>query len=298
MYTYSAYDLGIQSSLFLPELVPVETSGDVEIRVLNSQELPFNDNFNAEIPYLLETKKAYLHFTEVGTFYINNGNEIVIQPLPDIEERLIRLPLLGAAFAVLLDQRGYFVLHSSAVEIDGKAVAFVGNKGDGKSTIAAMLSNNGHPLLADDTVAIDLNNQNIPTVLPGFPQFKLYPDSVTAAFNEDPAQLEEIASNVIKRSRRADQFCNQKLPLQAIYVLAEGNEVEIIRLSPQEALHYLIANSYMARFTNNWLQNGRAAANLMQCSKIVNSVPVYKLERPRNMSNLKEITSAIKSQTY
>lgn len=292
LHTYCAYNLGIQSSLFLPELiVPTETSGDVEIWLDNSKEykpIP-------ESPYSVAADKAYLHFTEVGTFYVNDGREIVIRPLPNIEERLIRLPLLGAAFAVLLNQRGYFVLHSSAVSIENKAVAFIGNKGDGKSTTAAMLTSRGHQLLADDTVAIDFQNDNNPIVLPGFPQFKLYPDSVIAAFNEDPNNLEEIASNVDKRSRPADKFCVKSLPLQAVFVFAEGEKVKISQLSPQVAINYLIANSYMARFSDDWLQNGIAASNLKQCAMIVNEIPVYKLERPRNFSKLEEVASAIEN---
>lgn len=292
LHSYSAYNLGIQSSLFLPELmIPTETGEDVEIWIKDSEEL----NLIPESEYSVAAKNAYLHFTEVGTFFVNDGREIIIQPLPGIEERLIRLPLLGAAFAVLLNQRGYFVLHSSAVAIGEKAVAFIGNKGDGKSTTAAMLSGRGHQLLADDTVAIDFHNSSNPMVLPGFPQFKLYPDSVIAAFNEDPNKLEEIASNVDKRSRPADKFCGKTLPLQAVFVFAEGEEVKISQLSPQEAINYLIANSYMARFTTDWLQNGIAASNLKQCAMIVNQIPVYKLERPRNLSKLEEIASAVEN---
>ena len=276
--------------MFLPELIiPTETSEDVEIRLEANLEL----KSIPESPYSVAAKNAYLHFKEVGTFFINEGREIVIQPLPKIEERLIRLPLLGAAFAVLLNQRGYFVLHSSAVAVGNKAVAFLGNKGDGKSTMAAMLTSRGHYLLSDDTVAIDFESESKPMVLPGFPQFKLYPDAVMAAFNEDPDKLEEIASNVNKRSRLADNFCGQILPLQAIFVFAEGEKIKINRLSPQEAINYLIANSYMARFSNDWLQNGVAVSNLKHCAMIVNQIPVYKLERPRYLSKLEDVAFAV-----
>ncbi len=57
--------------------------------------------------------------------------------------------------ASLLALRGETVLHASAVAIDGAAVAFVGQSGRGKSTIAALLCVAGAELVTDDVLTVD-----------------------------------------------------------------------------------------------------------------------------------------------
>ncbi len=298
LHYYSAYNLKIRSSLLLPEL-PIlssaEAEKDISIQVGHIERLVSSDKPEPEYSYSITKTTARLYFPQIGTFLMENGRKISIFPSPNIEERLIRLPLLGAALAVLLYQRGKFVLHASAVAVGGEAVVFVGNKGHGKSTMAAMLCSRGHGLLADDTVVIDLDKADRYMVLPGFPQFKLYPDAVIATSNDDPEKLEEVASNLMKRSRRAENFCEKTLPLRAIYVLSEGTEVRITQLIPQETIKYLIANTYMARFSSDWLR-GIAATNLQQCTAIANQIPVYLLERPRDLSTLEDVALAVEEQ--
>jgi hypothetical protein len=288
-HTYSAYGLEIRSSLPLPELIAsAGAKEDITIREEALTSLVSKEIFSDQ-PYSITETQAFIHFSEVGTFSIENGCEIIIRPLPKIEERLVRLPLLGACLAVLLYQRGKFVLHASAIAVNGEAIVFVGNKGDGKSTMAAMLCSRGHQLLADDTVALELDMTNHPLVLPGFPLFKLYPDSVIAATNDDPDKLPEIASNVNKRSKQAGNFCEKVLPLRAIYVFDEGKDIQINKMLPQEAVRLLIAHSYMARFNADWLENGIAISNLRHCTRVAGQIPVYTLQRPRDLSNLKDV---------
>src|SRR5436853_233172 len=84
-----------------------------------------------------------------------------------------------AAAGLPLPQRGHFVLHASSVAIDGKAAAFAGPSGRGKSTLVAALASAGHPLIADDMSVIDTSGA-APVVQPGFPRVKLWPDSASA----------------------------------------------------------------------------------------------------------------------
>jgi hypothetical protein len=56
---------------------------------------------------------------------------------------------------IVLQARGTEVLHASAVQLGG-VVAFCGVSGIGKSTLAFALSRRGHPLWADDALAVGL----------------------------------------------------------------------------------------------------------------------------------------------
>lgn len=300
MHSYHAYGLGFHSAFTLPELTArAEHKADVTIRAGAVRKLAAEAGLCPEQSFHITQTGTYLFFSQIGAFLVRGGHEIIVEPLPSIEERLVRLPLLGAVLAVLLHQRGKFVLHASAVALDGRGIAFIGEKGSGKSTMAAALYGRGHELLADDVVAIDLEiGCSPPMVLSGFPQLRLYPDAVSAALRENPEDLPEIAMNLGKRSRRVEEyFAARTLPLAAIYALGEASELRIKQLNPQEAITALIANSYMARFGRQWLPSGTAASNLRQCASVANQTTVGLIERPRDLASLASVAQAIEEQT-
>jgi hypothetical protein len=211
-----------------------------------------------------------------------------------VEERVIRLPLLGAVLAVLLHQRGFLVLHASSVAVNGGAVAFLGEKGWGKSTMAATLYARGHNLMADDVVALDISGTKSPMVLPGFPQLKLWPEAIASSLGDDPETLPQIHPQVEKRARRAaDRFLHEALPLRRIYVLCGGPTPTLRALQPQKAILQLISNSYMARFGKQLLQGVGASSHLHQCTSIIKDVPIYRLERPRSLPLLPAIAQLV-----
>ena len=57
----------------------------------------------------------------------------------------------GLVMATILMLRGHLVLHASAVEHSGAAVAVVGRSGMGKSTVSAILCRNGSRLIVART---------------------------------------------------------------------------------------------------------------------------------------------------
>ena len=62
--------------------------------------------------------------------------------------------LLGPVLGFVLRLRGVTTMHASAVCVDGKAIAFVGPQGAGKSTTAAALLSRGCPVITDDVLAM------------------------------------------------------------------------------------------------------------------------------------------------
>jgi hypothetical protein len=67
----------------------------------------------------------------------------------------IEMCLLGPIIGFVLHLRGTPCLHGSAVAVDGRAVAFLGHSGAGKSTTAAAFVRAGLPALTDDVLALD-----------------------------------------------------------------------------------------------------------------------------------------------
>lgn len=62
----------------------------------------------------------------------------------------------GLVVAFILNRAGHCVLHASAVELDGNAIAFAGPSGSGKSTLAALLCAGGARLVTDDVLRVEL----------------------------------------------------------------------------------------------------------------------------------------------
>ncbi|MEZ4728995.1 MAG: hypothetical protein R3E79_17820 [Caldilineaceae bacterium] len=193
------------------------------------------------------------------------------------------------------------MLHASAVACHGAAVAFVGAKGQGKSTMAAALYARGHPLLSDDVVAIagcepGLGQAQL-TVLAGSPQLKLWPDAAAAVLSADPATLTRLAAGYEKRARcTRDSFSQRPLPLSSIVVLGEGRVPQIKQLAAPEALIQVMGHSYIARFGKQFFQAKSEIGHLQQFTHLINQVPVYTLTRPRTLALLPEVTQLVEEQ--
>lgn len=197
MFSYTAYGLGIHSILPLPELVPAETAAaDVVIR-LGEVELPPPQDGNARDYAWVTSGAVGLFWENVGAFLVREGREVIVQPAPQSREQVLRLLLLGPILTVLLRQRGFLVLHASAVAVNGAAVGFLGASGSGKSTTTAAFHVHGYELVTDDVTAITLTAE-APLVVAGFPQLKLWPDAV-AFFGYDPTTLPQLYPNADKR---------------------------------------------------------------------------------------------------
>ena len=63
------------------------------------------------------------------------------------DEDMIRLYILRDMYGTLLMQRKILPFHGSAIAINGKAYAIVGDSGAGKSTLASAFLKEGYQLL-------------------------------------------------------------------------------------------------------------------------------------------------------
>lgn len=289
MFFYRAYGLVIESVVPLPELIPTtETCVDVTIRPGRIERSPHEVDMQLYQFHATE-QDVYFAWPQAGVFLARASQEIIFDVDSNIDLDIIRFPLLGMALAVILHQRGYLVMHASSIEVNGSAVAFVGKKGMGKSTTSAALYTQGHSLIADDIVAIDLNGSGTPMVIPGFPQFKLWAESAIA-LGDDPETLPRLAAGYEKRSRRADdRFSTTPIPLKRIYVLSEGDTLQIQPLQPQSSVFHVVANSHIARIAEPMLRGTDGISHFRQCMRLIEQVPVCELQRPRSLALLPEL---------
>jgi hypothetical protein len=291
MFSYSAYGLGIHSALPLPELVACEADADAVVRLGKVERLPASLDERG-YGFWATADEACHYLAHSGAFLALGGRDIIVDPAAGVEERALRLVILGPGLGLLLHQRGRLVLHASAVEVDGTAVAFMGASGWGKSTAAAVMHSRGHGIVADDITVIDLD-QDSPTVFPGFPQLKLWPEAVVS-LGETPEALPRLHPLFEKRARRISrEFSQRPLPLSCIYVLAGGTTLAIEPLQPQDTLRELIRHWYGSRYGVELLRPGGLSAFFQQCVNLTNRVPVCRLTRPYSLSTLPDVAQLV-----
>jgi hypothetical protein len=292
MFPYVAYGLNVLSDLPLPELLAGKAGADVDVVIRHAKvnRLPTIGE-PSQGCFHATPDEAFFFWEEDGLYLVRGGREIIIDPSPHADEHLLRLAILGIAFGALLHQRGLLTLHASAVANNGGAIAFLGDKGAGKSIMAAVLHARGHDMMADDIVALDLGSTGDPMVLPGYPQLKLWWDAIAYLGDETEAwprlhrQLEE------KRSHRLlHGFSRVPLPLRHIYILAEGPCPAIEGLHTQEIFVELVRHSYALRFLGN---PGATRLHFRQCVRLAGTVPIYRLKRPRSLAGLSDVARLV-----
>lgn len=289
-HTYRAYGLLLRSALALPELMPAPAGGPVDVAITwgpVSREQP--PEADPEGFVVAEGAAARIVVAGVGAIRILAGRSIVVDPDPGCEERVLRLFLLGGALGLLLHQRGLTTLHASAV-VTGQGVAvFVGDSGEGKSTMAAALNARGLALLADDVVACAVRGAEA-LVLPAFPQLKLWPDS-SEALGDDPATTRLIHPDLNKLARRAGgPFPTTPLPARAIYVLETSEREAVNRLEPADAFAAVKRYAYAAGLLG---PAGMTAAHFHQLVALAGVVPVYRFERPHDYTRLPAVVERV-----
>ena len=290
-HSYRAFGLKIASTVRLPELLAGDGSADVEIHraaPLARRSLARQ----ATDETMVAPNEWRLTYGDVGVLTVRDGRRIELTPVQGASPRTVRLTLLGPGMAVLLHQRGFLVLHASAVEIAGRAVAFLGDSGSGKSTLAAALHARGHRLVADDVAAVRIGPDG-PEVHAGFPQLKLWPDALSA-LGCDAAPLERVEPGLDKRAHRipAGFAETSVLPLARLYVVEEGDAVELTRLQPRDAFLALVRYAYGIQR----LDGATGLDHFRVRSEIVQRAPVYCLSRPWDLGGLRTVVDRVEHE--
>jgi hypothetical protein len=97
-------------------------------------------------------------FFGVADFEITNAlDTIICRPVFEANTEVIAIILTGTVTAFILAAAGRYVLHGSAVDVEGEAIAFVGSSGQGKSTMAAIVCAAGAGLITDDILPLEFD---------------------------------------------------------------------------------------------------------------------------------------------
>jgi hypothetical protein len=226
-----------------------------------------------------------LDWPSIGKFKATKGDVLYFQKLTN-DDNVFRLFAISEALGLILQQRGYFLLHGSAVKVGDKAVVFVGVPGAGKSTTVAAFAKAGYTVLSDDMTAITFDDSGRPVVLPSYPQIKIWEESVrNLGFDQstlEPA-YEGHQKYILRQSEQS--FPKSAISLDQIIVLQKpySKKNQDLRLLdiPIELIKYYPLPQQLLR----GLQLERHFADSL---KIASQVSVKRVNRPANYEKLQD----------
>lgn len=241
---YRVFGLTLRSSYALPALSPT-APGAVDLDLVPGPRRPVPEHRFSVLDDVLE-----LYFPPTGRFAIHPGGRIEYDPTPGVDARLIEFPILGPVLGLALQLRGLLVLHGSAVEIGGRAAIFLGDKGAGKSTLAAACLRAGHRLLTDDLAVLEHKADGSWRVLPAFGQLKLSPEAgALMPEGGEIVDLSEVHDLIEKRHfRGTDWLSTEGVEPGLIATLSRGDDPDRTDYDSATALKQIMRFSYLVRF--------------------------------------------------
>jgi hypothetical protein len=217
-----------------------------------------------------------LRFRDVGECVLSGDlSEMIVCPDPSGRPELLPILVAGTATAFLLALLERTVLHASAVAVDGAALAFVGQSGRGKSTLAALLCADDALLLTDDVLVVDPGPPV--TCIGGATALRLRSAAASIALarpdhSARPTADERTAFAPVPAAPRSHPLASIVIP----HPSRTATEIGVRRLSPADALVALLAFPRV----HGWRRHDVLNRDFKRLSEVVNVVPVLEVVVP------------------
>ena len=239
-----------------------------------------------------EPPEYLLRFPDLAGFVVS-GNTITCHPNPDCREDTLRHLVLDQVIPRVWAHNGHLVLHASAVQLpDGRVIAFIGESGWGKSTLAAGLQADGSRLLSDDSISLRAIDGRV-QLTPSYTGLRLNEDSIATLgmAGRDWATV----SHYSDKQRLAFGNSEDQVPLwlDTLYVMAEPGgalALSITALAGAQLIATLIKRSFLLD-----IQDTRCATQQMgEVAAVLRSTPqVCSLDYPRDYRQLPALCNAL-----
>lgn len=197
----------------------------------------------------------------------------------DADPGIVPILTTGAMLAFQLFMRNQAVLHGSAVQLGTDAVAFVGNSGQGKSTMATLMCADGGRLITDDVLALDVRPSEALCRL-GATELRLRKgaDELAELFaaSEGPARRQSVDKRqVLKLADDADDFT----PLRAIVIPRPSHvtpELSVRKVPARDAGFLVLSFLRLSGWEDDQIARRHFAAMVSVAAR----VPVYIADVP------------------
>jgi hypothetical protein len=310
---YRAYGLAINSDVEIPELPPLRDLRDVgrnrimlrllgPRRQIGEPEQWLNSSTYADGTPWLSTAKIdggyLLRFPQIADFTIDStGREVTCVAVADgVAVITLRHLAIDHVMPRVLNLLGIESLHATAVAAAAGAVAFIGDAGTGKSTLAASFHLSGLRSFCDDCLVLSGESARIMGT-PAYPGVRLWDDSFHALMGESERGL-PVAQYTSKARLLGDAtgFAAERLPLERIYLLRrpDGDDdavpaPKISTVSPAVAFPHLVGASFPLDLTDYAM----LTRHFRFIVRVAATVPIRRLTIPNDFSGLPAVRAAV-----
>ena len=299
MPAYRAFGYTLHSDIALPEL-SIESQDETLGWEIRSAPASFVGDLGtalgAEPVYDGVHVRAFasgdvrrLVFDDTGTFEIRlSDRRITWYPGRQRSPVAVTADIVGRVLAFAAHADGHVALHASAVSIGGQAIAFLGAKHAGKSTMAMALVRAGARLITDDMLVVRLGDGRPALAAPGVQRVRLWEDSARAlGARTQPAEGVKPSIDCLT----PDQLACEAVPLGACYVLGSAEAASAVvrhRVPPPEAAVAVVRYSKLGALAGG----PEAAVVLGRAAELIRRLPVFGVTVPRDLGALQSAAAS------
>lgn len=224
----------------------------------------------------------WIVWPRVATFRFRPGSAVV-EALPEPGARLPEVEDLFARYVlpIVMQAAGAEAVHASAVSSAEGLLAFCGERGAGKSTVAFALSRRGYAHRADDVLALEVSEGGVSAIaLPFAPRLR-------------PASAEFFGADAGRRPVSRSSAKSPSERLAALFVMEGTRESlespDIVRLSAADACLSLIRHAHCFNPVDaaSWQRHLR---NYLEISA---QVPVISVRYSYGLDRLEELLDCL-----
>lgn len=291
IFRYLVYELVVETPFPCPllPLAPVGVRTDITVvegGVPRSLEMVVASEKNWDVSH---GRFLLRGGPKAGRFLVEGGERITLQKNAGAENDRLAVNFFVSALTVLLQQRGLLVLHANTALAERGAVAVCGESGAGKTTTIAGILAKGGRLLADDITVCRIGDNGIMEVLPGPPLLHLCEDTADQ-FGFDISGVPQYPWRRMKAALPVPEIMAEApASLNSIYFVKAGSSqmVTCRQLKGAEKFNTLQECIYGPLLPETHEKMFHHVAVVMD------QVPVYLLERPRDSWSLDEVVKVI-----
>ena len=288
-YYYRVYGLNIESTIEIPEFEVIDDYCNIDAKlsfgIVNEDII---EKITQGYVANYEKKDMWFYVENVAIFHIYNGNTVIVEPMGDKNNKMIKLYIMGSVMGMILLQKNRVAIHGGGIVVDGKGCIFTGQKGAGKSTITTALRKKGYKFIADDVCSINMGDVN--TISHGFGYQKLCEDAMgKLGYNIDDYEPFRGDLDINKYIVPAfDEFTKEEVPLEAIFELSVGDveKVEIEEVLGASKINKILENIFRIEILK--FAGGIDPSYFKKCLNIAKNTRLYKITRPKNVFSVED----------
>jgi hypothetical protein len=246
---------------------------------------------------MLDDGSVYLRVEDFFEVVVSpDGCDVICAASSSVDRRTFEANLMNFVLGTALTLRGEEPLHSTVIDLDGRAIGLLGQSGAGKSTLAALLVNRGADLVTDDMLRIEFAH-GLPLAHQGPYRLKLLDESGRRFLPDALADghFNSISGKIMVRPRETGRLRSGPLPLVGLYYIGElpgqprPAAVSSVRLSGLELAKVILSSSMDDRY----IVPHRLARQMAFAAQLSRALPVYSLRYPRSFDVMDEVAAEI-----